>query len=92
VHDLLVKIHPADTAKIEATKRLVTEHFDLDALLRRLDAVAAAAVWRDAATTRSATPSGAMGAGSWLRGVVGRGGSRVAAVRRSIRGEGANEG
>ena len=31
VHDLLVKTHPADTAKIEETKRLVTDHFDVDA-------------------------------------------------------------
>jgi BioD-like phosphotransacetylase family protein len=43
VHDLLVKTHPADAAKIEATKRLVTEHFDVDALLSRLDAERAAA-------------------------------------------------
>jgi BioD-like phosphotransacetylase family protein len=30
VHDLLVKIHPADVAKIELTKRLVAEHLDVE--------------------------------------------------------------
>jgi hypothetical protein len=37
VHDLLVKTHPADKAKIEATKRLVLDHFDVDGLLARLE-------------------------------------------------------
>jgi hypothetical protein len=37
VHDLLVKIHPADTAKIDETRRLVADHFDVDELLARLD-------------------------------------------------------
>jgi hypothetical protein len=37
IHDLLVKTHPADTAKIDETIRLVAEHFDVDALLARLD-------------------------------------------------------
>jgi hypothetical protein len=37
VHDLLVKTHPADTAKITEIKRLVAEHFDVEALLARLD-------------------------------------------------------
>jgi BioD-like phosphotransacetylase family protein len=43
IHDLLVKTHPADTAKIEEIKRLVTDHFDVDALLERLDHEAEAA-------------------------------------------------
>ncbi|HUG47724.1 MAG TPA: AAA family ATPase [Candidatus Limnocylindria bacterium] len=30
VHDLLVKLHPADTEKIELTKRLVAEHLDVE--------------------------------------------------------------
>lgn len=37
IHDLLVKTHPADTQKIEEIRRLVAEHFDVDALLARLD-------------------------------------------------------
>ena len=37
VHDLLVKTHPADTAKIDEIKRLVADHFDVEGLLERLD-------------------------------------------------------
>ncbi|CAN5477205.1 hypothetical protein BH24CHL9_BH24CHL9_14130 [soil metagenome] len=37
VHDLLVKTHPADTAKISEIKRLVAEHFDVSDLLERLE-------------------------------------------------------
>jgi BioD-like phosphotransacetylase family protein len=37
VHDLLVKTHPADTAKIQEIRRVVAEHFDVDGLLERLD-------------------------------------------------------
>lgn len=33
VHDLLVKIHAADTAKIAMIKALVAEHLDVDRLL-----------------------------------------------------------
>ncbi|MFN8621719.1 MAG: AAA family ATPase [Chloroflexota bacterium] len=33
VHDLLVKTHPADTAKIAEIKRLVADHIDVDRLL-----------------------------------------------------------
>jgi len=36
IHDLLVKTHPADSAKIEEIKRLVAEHFDVESLLLRL--------------------------------------------------------
>lgn len=35
VHDLLVKTHPADREKIELTRRLVTEHLDIDRVLAR---------------------------------------------------------
>ncbi|CAN5738494.1 AAA family ATPase [soil metagenome] len=35
VHDLLVKIHPADTDKIELTKRLVAEHLDVERIFER---------------------------------------------------------
>jgi BioD-like phosphotransacetylase family protein len=33
VHDLLVKTHPADREKIELTRRLVSEHLDIDKIL-----------------------------------------------------------
>ena len=33
VHDLLVKTHPADREKIELTRRLVSEHLDIDKVL-----------------------------------------------------------
>ena len=35
VHDLLVKTHPADRGKIDLTRRLVSEHIDVDAILAR---------------------------------------------------------
>ena len=33
MHDLLVKTHPADREKIELTRRLVSEHLDIDKVL-----------------------------------------------------------
>ena len=35
VHDLLVKTHPADRAKIELTRQLISEHLDIDHILSR---------------------------------------------------------
>ena len=35
IHDLLVKTHPADREKIELTRRLVSEHLDIDKVLDR---------------------------------------------------------
>jgi hypothetical protein len=35
VHDLLVKTHPADREKIDLTRRLVSEHIDVDSILAR---------------------------------------------------------
>jgi BioD-like phosphotransacetylase family protein len=40
VHDLLVKTHPADEAKISEIKRLVAEHFDAADILERIDRTA----------------------------------------------------
>ncbi|MEA2025485.1 MAG: AAA family ATPase [Chloroflexota bacterium] len=37
IHDLLVKTHVQDRTKIEVIKQVVAEHFDIDALLERLD-------------------------------------------------------
>jgi hypothetical protein len=58
IHDLLVKTHPANLAKIDEIKRLVTEHFDVDRLLERLDSVAAEAGWRTAGATEGRLPGG----------------------------------
>jgi hypothetical protein len=60
IHDLLVKTHPANLAKIDAIKRLVTEHFDVDRLLERLDGMVGAADWRPAGAAPG-RPSGAAG-------------------------------
>lgn len=35
IHDLLVKTHPADREKIELTRRLVSEHLDIDKVMER---------------------------------------------------------
>ena len=39
IHDLLVKTYAADTAKIEVIRSIVAEHFDVDALMDRIDAL-----------------------------------------------------
>jgi BioD-like phosphotransacetylase family protein len=80
VHDLLVKTHPADTAKIEETKRLVTDHFDVDALLERLDQHSEAARRRVAVRT----PSDVTGARPtrWLRAALDRVGMAGSGARR----------
>jgi hypothetical protein len=46
IHGLLVKTHVQDRSKIEVIKHVVAEHFDVDGLLERLDASAAAAAAR----------------------------------------------
>jgi BioD-like phosphotransacetylase family protein len=69
VHDLLVKTHPADTAKIEETKRLVMDHFDVDGLLDRLDRHA------PAPASPLAASAGTSGADGWLRSALQRLGS-----------------
>ncbi len=50
VHGLLVKTHPANRAKIEEIKRLVTDHFDVDGLLERLDSLTRRAGWSGRST------------------------------------------
>ncbi|MGD8485820.1 MAG: AAA family ATPase [Chloroflexota bacterium] len=42
LHHLLIKTHVQDRAKIEVIKAVVAEHFDVDALLERIDASSAA--------------------------------------------------
>jgi BioD-like phosphotransacetylase family protein len=73
VHDLLVKTHPADKAKIEATKHLVIDHFDVDGLLARLERVQGrASSQASTATATQTTPAGI--------------GGRLAGLARSLRG------
>jgi BioD-like phosphotransacetylase family protein len=38
LHNLLIKTHSGDRAKVEAIKQVVARNFDVDALLRKLDA------------------------------------------------------
>jgi BioD-like phosphotransacetylase family protein len=90
VHDLLVKTHPADSVKIEATKRLVIDHFDVDALLGRLDDPSATTARPGDGVDRAGERTGEQ-AGRGLRGVLERGASRAAAWTRTLRG-GADEG
>jgi BioD-like phosphotransacetylase family protein len=72
LHNLLIKTHVQDRAKIETIKEVVAEHFDVDALLERLDAP----------TYPSGTPLGAaMGAPDHTAGprsLVRRGLQRIA--------------
>lgn len=58
IHDLLVKTHSADTAKIEVIKRIVAESFDVDGLLDRLDGAGTGSQGR---TMASVGPMGPMG-------------------------------
>jgi BioD-like phosphotransacetylase family protein len=66
VHDLLVKTHPSDSAKIDEIKRLVAEHFDVEGLLERIDrqasTVAASPLARSATLVRSGLDRLARGA------------------------------
>jgi len=73
VHDLLVKTHPADKAKIEATKRLVIDHFDVDGLLARLERGRTRASWPS--VSMAPAPSAPAGIGG-----------RLADLARSLRG------
>ena len=72
VHDLLVKTHPADTAKIEETKRLVTDHFDVDALLERLDRHEESAARRAGGAVVRTPEAGGSRPGRWLRATLRR--------------------
>jgi hypothetical protein len=76
VHGLLVKTHPANRAKIEEIKRLVTDHFDVDGLLERLDGLTRDADWSpEGAPTSPHAPGGSrssLGPMSRLAGWSGR--------------------
>jgi BioD-like phosphotransacetylase family protein len=78
IHDLLVKIHPADTAKIEATKRLVIDHFDVDGLLQRLDDLAGAGPGRIAPVLVAASGTAGASMAGRVRAAFGQRGRNVA--------------
>ena len=69
LHSLLIKTHVQDRAKIEAIREVVGQHFDVDALLERLDAP----------TFPSGTPLGA------AAGAPDRAGGPRSLVRRGLR-------
>ena len=90
VHDLLVKTHPANVAKIEEIKRLVTEHFDVDQLLERLDGLEQAAGWVGDGAAAGRLPVSGSGDGSQPRGRAGwlLDGVRARAARLGLGGRG----
>jgi BioD-like phosphotransacetylase family protein len=74
VHDLLVKTHPADREKIDLTRRLVSEHLDIDRILERFTDPSAI---RASAPRPPASVAGPVGdlvrtVGSGLRSLAGR--------------------
>jgi phosphate acetyltransferase len=77
VHDLLVKTHPADREKIELTRRLVSEHLDIDSIVERFAEPGSRS--RTPSTETVTGPAGDLVrlVGSGLRG-LGRLGSRAA--------------
>jgi BioD-like phosphotransacetylase family protein len=83
VHDLLVKTHPADREKIELTRRLVSEHLDIDRVLARFSEPRTGAR-RPQSPEVVAGPAGQLVrlAGSGLRG-LGRLAGRAAGSRSS---------
>jgi hypothetical protein len=89
VHDLLVKTHPADTAKIEATKRLVIDHFDVDGLLARLDSIVSrSAGVRPSAFAVAAAPGEVDAGARSPRAVMRRVARRVARSASAVRARG----
>jgi len=53
VHDLLVKIHPADGDKIELIKQLVAGHLDIDRIYARFAAPGEVAAGRAGRASRA---------------------------------------
>ena len=87
IHDLLVKTHPADSAKIDEIKRLVAEHFDVEALLDRLDPVGGVpGALIEASDVVQRSSVGQTRSGRLLRGGLGRLARGASSIGRSIRG------
>jgi BioD-like phosphotransacetylase family protein len=74
VHDLLVKTYAADTAKIEVIRKVVAEHFDVDALIERIDGVRQSRTGDVMPHAAPARPAGADqgGVSRWWRSLTGR--------------------
>ena len=70
LHSLLIKTHVQDRAKIETIKQVVAEHFDVDALLQRLDAPTYPTGTQWGAVERAG--NGAAGPGGLVRRGLGR--------------------
>jgi BioD-like phosphotransacetylase family protein len=82
IHDLLVKTHPADSAKIETIQRIVADHFDADMLLDRLRRPGPRSIPRPLPTAPAPpAPAHSLMRRS-LRQVVDRAGSRLGRVSR----------
>ena len=87
VHDLLVKTHPADAAKIDEIKRLVADHFDVEALLDRLEPPAGVTgALSDASDAVARWSVGQTRSGRWARGGLRRLARRASSLRDAIRG------
>jgi hypothetical protein len=87
IHDLLVKTHPTDGAKIDEIKRLVAEHFDVESLLMRLQpqaGVSGTLAGAGDAVRRSAV--GQTRSGQLLRGGLQRLARRAASIGEALRG------
>jgi BioD-like phosphotransacetylase family protein len=87
VHDLLVKTHPADREKIELTRRLVSEHLDIDKVLDRFADPRRISARRPSSPGESVpSPAGQLVrlVGSGLRSLAGRsGGNRSAGQKET---------
>jgi BioD-like phosphotransacetylase family protein len=69
IHDLLVKTHAADSAKIDEIKRLVADHFDVEALLHQLEPYEGVpGAIADASEMVRRSPAGQTRAGQIVRG------------------------
>jgi BioD-like phosphotransacetylase family protein len=80
IHDLLVKTHAADSAKIETIQRIVADHFDAEMLLDRLRPAAPRAAPRPLPPAPPPAPESLVRRS--LRQVADRAGSRLGRVSR----------
>jgi hypothetical protein len=72
VHDLLVKTHPADRQKIEETRKLISEHLDIDHILSRFADPTAISATRPLDQPRSVANRAIRTVGSGIRSVADR--------------------
>ena len=88
VHDLLVKTHPADREKIELTRKLVSEHLDIDKVLDRFADPGSFRAPRGVRADTVAGPAGQLVrlVGTGIRSLTGRSG-RSEGSRSTVRKE-----